>query len=195
MTALHIAVRHGHIAVVNYFLETYPPREPEYAPMYITSGSRTALSLALDSNEPEIVALILENSLATTEDVHSAWARVSSSAGLQQAKLPPDVEKAGEIRRMLRSFAGLTPPTPPVEPQPKMNGQAPAAREGSVNGAARPNATSKPSAQPQKGRQKPSHERKQSASVNGDIKSGQTGEVPRCGKGGGRGRGRGRGRS
>ena len=194
MTALHIAVRHGHIAVVNYFLASYPPREREYAPIYITFGSRTALSLALDSNEPEMVELVLENSLATTEDVHSAWARVSSGAGLQQAKSPPNVEKAGEIRRMLRSFAGLTPPTPTVEPPPKMSGQTPA-REGSVNGATKSDATSKPSVQPQKGRQRPSHERKWSASVNGDIKSGQTGEVPRRGKGGHRGRGRGRGRS
>jgi hypothetical protein len=185
MTGLHIAIRNGHIPIVNYFLRTCPPTEREYTGIYATLGPQTALSLALDSNEPEIVALVLENSLSTTDDVHSAWARMSSSTGLKKSRSPADDKRRDEIRRMLMSFGGFTPPpTPTSAPQGRANGQAPE-RESSINGSRAPSSASKlPPEQQQKGRPthvpRPSQER--NVPANGDTKHGHTG----------RGRGRGR---
>jgi hypothetical protein len=126
-TAFHIALQHGHIPILQHFFESYAPGETESKPIYNLPESRSLLSLALDSHEPEVVWMILDKNLASTHDVANAWARVSSGGGggkdqpmkaSQKIKVK-NAEKAGDIRKLLMTFGGFTPPSTPDVAQVK----------------------------------------------------------------------------
>ncbi|KAJ3507934.1 hypothetical protein NLJ89_g6030 [Agrocybe chaxingu] len=81
LTAFHLAVKRGHIAVIKYFLEAYPPDESDSKAIYDCSECPNMLSLALDSQEPEVVWAVLENKMATPEEVSNAWTWATSDKG------------------------------------------------------------------------------------------------------------------
>jgi hypothetical protein len=121
LTAFHLAVQLGHIEIIKTpFFENYPPKESEHAKIYSTSKSTPLLLLALDSHEPEVVWMILDRGLATSQDISNAWTLVS--AGNWKATVRKKVassgrkvddEKLDEIRHLLMTFGGFTPPPTP----------------------------------------------------------------------------------
>jgi len=116
LTALHVALRHGHVTILKHFLENYPPKEQDSTPIYDLQGSNnTLLSLALESNEPEIVWMILDNGLSNAQDIANMWAFVSSSEHMQATKpSAKERENAEDIRNLLMRYGGFTPPNTPI---------------------------------------------------------------------------------
>jgi hypothetical protein len=105
---------------LKHFFKTYSPKESESKSIYSTPESKNVLSLALDSQEPEIVWLILDNGLASTQDISSAWTWVSSEKGAAVMKAKSiqkgtanEAEKIDDIMKLLMRFGGFTPPPTP----------------------------------------------------------------------------------
>ncbi|KAL4251744.1 hypothetical protein ABKN59_004501 [Abortiporus biennis] len=110
-TAFHIALQRGDIPIIKYFFESYPPQDEDNEKLYEAPPSKSLLDLALDSTTPEAIWLILDNKLASKEDMEAAWKFVVSNAG---RKTPPKglTEKQGEdrveeITNLLSTFGGF----------------------------------------------------------------------------------------
>jgi hypothetical protein len=194
LSAFHIALRHGHLSILKHFFETYPPSEQDSKPIYILSGSISLLSLALDSNEPEIVWLILDKGLANTEDIGKIWARVSPSEGeVTTERSGKDREKLDEIRNVLMTFGGFTPPNTPRDSPDLGVGQGNSKQAGSDDrsdrGMDHQSGTVKQSRSPQT-QITPGQRQQQQRQSDGTRKAVNQNR----GRGKGRGRGRGRGK-
>ncbi|EGN93280.1 hypothetical protein SERLA73DRAFT_189828 [Serpula lacrymans var. lacrymans S7.3] len=106
-TAFHIALQHGCIPVLNYFFKVYDPKSDDYTSIYATPSSKPVLFIALDSAEPEVIWMILNNGLASTQDIGNAWAWVSSSEGEQSLLKKLGTQRddiLGEIRNLLMTY-------------------------------------------------------------------------------------------
>jgi hypothetical protein len=121
MTAFHLAVQLGHIDIIrNPFFENYPPKESEHSAIYCAPKATSVLLLAIDSCEPEVVWMILNNGIASSQDTSNAWSRVSSGnwKELMRKSLPGgrkvDDQNLDEIRQLLMTFGGFTPPPTPT---------------------------------------------------------------------------------
>lgn len=178
LTAFHLAVQLGHSAIIKKpFFENYPPKEDEHSTIYSLPPPTSILTLALGSGDPETVWLVLENGLASSQDIDIAWTSVSSAGcGAEARKITSssgkkvDDWKLDEIRQLMMTFGGFTPPpTPKVEAQPKQ-------REDS---------------RPTKGHKST---KSQASLVPRALASGSSNSQPKASKGRGRGRGCGRGR-
>ncbi|KAF8212016.1 hypothetical protein K438DRAFT_1957806 [Mycena galopus ATCC 62051] len=123
LTAFHVALQCGHIPVVAYFLDEHPPKDSNG--VYEPPAGKTLLSLALESHEPELVWKVLDNGLATEQDINLSWAWITSTKGRSTMKkgLVPngdrkgkafnDEEKFEDITKLLMRFGGFTPPPTP----------------------------------------------------------------------------------
>jgi hypothetical protein len=98
------------------FFENYPPKESEHSAIYSTPKSTSVLLLALDSHEPEVVWMILDQGIAMLQDIRNAWTLVSAGnwkAATKKADGNVEGEKLDEIRQLLMTFGGFTPPPTP----------------------------------------------------------------------------------
>jgi hypothetical protein len=118
-TALHVALQYGHSNIIKLIFESYPPKESDSKKIYMLPPSKSLLSLALDSREPEVVWMVLETKgLATSEEISNAWTKVSSAEFKltkpgQKKPTPEDEEKLDDIRNLLMGYGGFTPPPTP----------------------------------------------------------------------------------
>lgn len=120
--------------------------------VYDLPKSKSLLSLALDTCEPELVWMILDKDLTSPEDINNAWSYITSDNGKAAAakKLgqnPPakELEKLEDIKKLLMRFGDFTPPTTPEAiPRLKNNGRA----------------SSSPQAAQQKSKQKPKYKKR-----------------------------------
>lgn len=109
----HISLRCGHVAISAYFIETYPP-DADSMQIYEPPQPLTLLSIAIRSCEPELVWMILDKGLATSQDMSNAWAQVSSSNGtLPPMEKTPAKHVVEDIKGLLMRFGGFTSPSPP----------------------------------------------------------------------------------
>ncbi|KAF8843561.1 hypothetical protein BDN67DRAFT_135529 [Paxillus ammoniavirescens] len=115
LSACHIALQKGHVPILKHFFESYDPKEEDYSAIYSLSPSTSLLSVALESAEPEVVWMILENGLANTQDIGNAWTDVTSLEGKQALlrKMGDNGVKYTEIQNLLMSYGGFTPPPTP----------------------------------------------------------------------------------
>lgn len=116
LSALHLALQHGCIPIINHFFQSYDPKQDDdHSAIYSLSPPMSLLSLALESGQPEVVWLILEKGLASTQDIGNAWTQVTSGQTNQPLfkKLPRDSVKFSEIQNLLMTFGGFTPPPTP----------------------------------------------------------------------------------
>ncbi|KAJ7632817.1 hypothetical protein FB45DRAFT_913589 [Roridomyces roridus] len=121
LTAFHVALECGHIPAVQYFFEAYPSKDSDSKGVYQPPESKTLLSIALSSQEPELVYQILDKGLATEQDINSSWTWVTSAKGRaamkktkvagQKSKMHE--EKVEDIMKLLMRFGGFTPPPTP----------------------------------------------------------------------------------
>lgn len=122
LSAFHVALQHGHVQILKYFFESYDPKQEDHNAIYELSPPKSLLSIALDSAEPEIVWIILDRGLATTQDIGNAWTEVSSLEGKHRLlhKMGNDSRtKFMEIQNLLMSYGGFTPPPTPKVPAQK----------------------------------------------------------------------------
>jgi hypothetical protein len=120
MTAFHIALSLGKEDIVNYFLEEHPTKDSDTNAIYQSPVDKSNLVMAIHSGEPQLVYLVLENSLADPQDITDSWAWVTSAEGnatviesVQKAS-PDEPEKAGDIVKLLMRAGNFTPPATPV---------------------------------------------------------------------------------
>lgn len=120
LTAFHVGLQHGHISVLNYFFDAHPPNDLDTKAIYTAPETKTLLSLALESREPEVVWTVLDKQLASTVDISKAWTWITSSEGKSFMRKkasgkpsPQDVEKLDDIMKLLMRFGGFTPPPTP----------------------------------------------------------------------------------
>lgn len=160
---------------MDYFFENHDPKDEDSEGVYSAPESTTTLHLALLSHEPEVVYMILNNSLASSEEIGTSWSWITSSEGrhIMSQKVdhrkPTELEKFNDILKLLMRFGGFTPPpTPSIgeEPRASKSGKKP---------------------------YKPKHQRAQSSAVE-DIGNTPSSQSSYRGRGGTRGRARGRGR-
>ncbi|KAL0565866.1 hypothetical protein V5O48_016154 [Marasmius crinis-equi] len=106
LTAFHVAVRHGQLPIMNYFLENHPPgddsREVYRSPL---SSSLSNLRLAIESGDPQVVKLVLEQGLASSQVLNEVWTWMTSKG----VETLPD-----EIAKIIMQHGGFTPPPTPV---------------------------------------------------------------------------------
>jgi hypothetical protein len=121
-TPFHVALQCGHLAVVAYFFEEYPPKDSDSNGVYRPPASTTLLSIALESHEPELVWKILDNGLATEQDINLSWTWITSTKGRSAMKRSAqnsqkgkvnNEEKFRDIMKLLMRFGGFTPPPTP----------------------------------------------------------------------------------
>ncbi|KAF8557302.1 DnaJ-domain-containing protein [Imleria badia] len=118
LSAFHVALQHGHVPILKYFFESYDPKHEDHNAIYDLSPPKSLLSIALDSAEPEVVWMILDRSLATTQDIGNVWTEVTSLEGKQTLlkKMGNDNMRYTEIQNLLMSYGGFTPPPTPKVP-------------------------------------------------------------------------------
>ncbi|KAJ3814935.1 hypothetical protein F5876DRAFT_26934, partial [Lentinula aff. lateritia] len=120
-TAFHVATEQGHLKILAYLFEHYPPQDPDHNQIYVPPPSRSVLSLALQSHEPEVVFMVLQpkNKLSNSRDVNDAWSWINSPEGLtamtrySKAISGDIVDKFNDICTLLGQFGGFTPPATP----------------------------------------------------------------------------------
>ncbi|KAK0441916.1 DnaJ-domain-containing protein [Armillaria borealis] len=121
LTAFHIALRNGHQKIVTYFFDAFPPKDDDSEPIYTPPEYTNLLTLALDSRDPELVWMILDKSLASSDDISKAWSWATSTEGYSIMLKPNSVseplndnvrlERYNEIIKFLMRFGGFTPPS------------------------------------------------------------------------------------
>ncbi|KAF7304978.1 hypothetical protein MKEN_01212500 [Mycena kentingensis (nom. inval.)] len=113
-TAFHVALESGHVPVVAYFFETHDPKDDSSA-IYEPPASKSLLSIAVDSHEPELVWMILDKGLATEQDINQTWAWATSTRGRSTMKNHPKAkdEVFADILKLLMRYGGFTPPPTP----------------------------------------------------------------------------------
>lgn len=112
----HVALQHRRVTVAAYFFEIYPPGDDTML-IYDPPQSITLLALALGSGEPELVWMILDKGLATTEHIEDAWNwALTRTESLTITASSIDLEKFEDIKQLLMRFGGytLSPSTQPL---------------------------------------------------------------------------------
>jgi hypothetical protein len=107
MTAFHLALKLGQIPIVNYFFDTYPPRDPDCSAIYQCLGCDNLLTLALQSRKPELVWKVLDKKLVTRKEIIEAWTWSSSKSGLMALRgkaTANDLESADDIMELLKNM-------------------------------------------------------------------------------------------
>jgi hypothetical protein len=179
------------------FFENYPPKESEHSGIYSMPKSTSVLRLAVESCEPEVVWMILNNGIATSRDIGNAWTWVSAGnwkTTMKKAREKVDDEKLNEIRQLVMTFGGFTPP-----PTPNV-GLEERDREASVNTTPvlqNNSVVPTQAPQPQQDRkQKPpsSHDRQPTSNFPPQRSGASSPQSKASANGKGRGRGRGRGK-
>lgn len=107
LTGLHLALKLGRISIVKHIVEAYPPGDSRG--IYETPKGVTLLSLAIESKEPELVWVVLENKLASPQDISKAWQKATSVSSQPKA----ESTKRSDIIELLKTYGGLTPPATP----------------------------------------------------------------------------------
>jgi hypothetical protein len=112
-TVLHTALKLGRVAISKHIFENYPPSDVES--MYDPPRNSSLLALTVQSKEPELVWLVLENKLASALDIDKAWQQMTSS----DTKSPSgtkfkESDKYSDIIALLKKFGTLTPPATPL---------------------------------------------------------------------------------
>ena len=108
-TVLHTALKLGRISIVKHLVETYPLSHSDA--LYENPQGSTLLSLALESGEPELVWFVLENKLASPEDINKTWTKVTSGKNSYSKQ---SSEKHSDIIQLLKKYGGFTPPATPL---------------------------------------------------------------------------------
>ncbi|PCH38176.1 hypothetical protein WOLCODRAFT_96649 [Wolfiporia cocos MD-104 SS10] len=112
-TAFHIALQQGRISIIQYFFKMYPHHDDDSAALYNRPESISLLRLAIDSREPGAVWMILENRLATKEDMSETWEYINSAIGkttLLRTANQHDKGKYDEICNLLICYGGFQLP-------------------------------------------------------------------------------------
>ena len=121
LSPFHVALQHGHVQILKNFFESYDPKQEDHNDIYDLSHPVSLLSIALDSAEPEVVWMILDRGLATSQDIGIAWTEVTSLQGRQVLleKMGNDSGKYTEVQNLLMSYGGFTPPPTPKVTTPE----------------------------------------------------------------------------
>jgi len=203
-----VAIQHGHLPIIRYFLQTYPPDDEDSdAVLRVPENLIEAtplLRLALQSGNPEVVWTVLDAGLADETDIQDARDWVTEDEAATRAQFGSGVQgsskfheaKWTEARNLLLKWSGKsssssfgssrTKPSSQRAPEksykPSSKGKIPSSAPNSPYKTDAPSpAVSSFSSQPSRANEK----------------NGQTGGRGRGrgrGGGGGSGRGRGRGR-
>ncbi|KIK57672.1 hypothetical protein GYMLUDRAFT_45835 [Collybiopsis luxurians FD-317 M1] len=118
-TAFHVAVQYGHQDIITHFFDSYSPKDPDHSQVYAFSRTNV-LSLALQSHEPQVVWMVLQNGLATSREINHAWSWITSTEGQKSMNqyskgVSGDVEgKLNDILKLLMRYGELTPPPTPI---------------------------------------------------------------------------------
>lgn len=163
----------GHIPLVKHIIEEFPPSDaPE---VYSSPQNGSSLLLAMESVEPELVWMILDKGLASSEEINKAWSKATSH------KSSPS-EKHSDVIHLLMRYGGFTPPPTPsnkdspskkIETEKLPKKSAPSAQKSEASGSSSANTANAPLPE----------EKKSSKNSRGGYR----------GQGRGKGRGRGRG--
>lgn len=102
--------------------ENYPPKEQEHKGIYDTHGGINLLSLTIESGEPELVWMILDNGLFTSQDMRSGWSLASQAVDAQKGTKDANKGKASDILKLLERYGDFSPPPTPVATDPLDNG-------------------------------------------------------------------------
>lgn len=106
------------MSALKYLLDAHSPEDNEG--IYDAPPSKSLLFIALESCQPEVVWMVLNNQLATKEDMANAWSFVLSDAQGIFRKTPgltkPD-EKVEEITNLLIMFGGFSKESVPAPEQ------------------------------------------------------------------------------
>ncbi|KAJ4497955.1 hypothetical protein C8R41DRAFT_820335 [Lentinula lateritia] len=121
-TAFHVAIQQGHLKIIDHLFKHYPPQDPDHNQIYVPPPSKSVLSLALQSHEPEVVFMVLqpENRLSNSQDVNDAWSWINSPEGrtamtrYSKGISGDIVDKFNDICTLLGQFGGFTPPATPI---------------------------------------------------------------------------------
>lgn len=100
LTAFHVAVQNGHLAVVKYFFRQLPPSDDDNQEIYKTPSSTNLLRLALDSAIPELVWLILEKKETSNKQINEAWTWICSEAATNALTQASKSKQAGQDLRL-----------------------------------------------------------------------------------------------
>jgi hypothetical protein len=104
LTAFHVALRQGHISIVQLFLETYPPKDAGSKLIYDYSECSNLISLALESHEPEIIWIVLDRKLATPQEISQVLTWATSKKGTRLSASVEDKDKAEDIFKLLKQY-------------------------------------------------------------------------------------------
>lgn len=182
LTPFHVALQLGHIDIVKYFFEAHDPKDEDFVDVYSTPKSTTLLSLAVLSHEPEVVWMVLDRSLASTEDINASWSWITSAKGRSvmakraNHKNKVQLERFDDIVMLIQRYGDFTPPPSPSVSEPEDEAEAVPQNTGQH---------AKPSGS--------KHRRAESRTPNEMSSSETPPSEPQRGSGRGRGRGRGRG--
>ena len=111
LTVLYTALELGRISIVKYIFEACPPSDAEG--VYKQSRGPSLLSLAVHSKEPELVWVVLENKLATSDEIKQEWQMVTSAESTSKTMTPAEAEKHSDIISLLNTYGGLSPSATP----------------------------------------------------------------------------------
>ncbi|KAL5529761.1 hypothetical protein ACEPAG_5746 [Sanghuangporus baumii] len=115
-TAFHFALQKGCIPIVQYFFRSLPPTDVDHRAIYTAPPSTDLLQLAMESSEPELVWMVLENKFASKQQMNEAWASLcsrNSQSTSGHSGMTDYLLREEEIRNLLMSYGGLTPPSTP----------------------------------------------------------------------------------
>ncbi|KIJ41214.1 hypothetical protein M422DRAFT_209334 [Sphaerobolus stellatus SS14] len=187
LTAFHVALQYGHIPIIRYFLETYPPKEEDSGSVLRhpedAENVKPLLRLALQSGEPEVVWFVLDSELANKAAIREAWSWLTVQEREARAEFGRigkpsatfDEAKWAETHDLLMSWGQSTPPM-----TPKQSKQTAAGYANRVSSTSKiPNQMPTPPESPVSSRK---------------AHGGAFRNVPQCEQSSGRGRGRSRGR-
>ncbi|PSR76042.1 hypothetical protein PHLCEN_2v8704 [Hermanssonia centrifuga] len=109
-TPFHIALQNGRVPILRYLFKAHSPEDD--LGIYRQPPSKSLLTLAFESREPEAVWMILNNKLFSRDDMNDSWKYVTSKAGRDEILKTPGLkqpdEKLAELTNLLKTFGGFT---------------------------------------------------------------------------------------
>ncbi|EIN07258.1 DnaJ-domain-containing protein [Punctularia strigosozonata HHB-11173 SS5] len=116
LSAFDVAMRSGNIMVMRYFLDNYDPADSDSQSLYAPAEGVSAIRLALESGNPDVIALALESKLSPQHQTRDAWSWAVSLEG-KQSLLGSGSSNAEaryeQILDLLMSYCHFTPPLTP----------------------------------------------------------------------------------
>lgn len=110
-TAFHVALREGHVAILKYFFDNHPPSDSDNRRIYDSPPTQSLLDIALNSKDPETIWMILNNHLASKEDMQSAWNYLHSTKG-KRVFFGSKASSLEEVINLLSTFGEFDSSTP-----------------------------------------------------------------------------------